>query len=153
MMHILINHSINCSFHSGWPCLSYPVGAGPPAAPPHPISPVPLLLPPLGPAPGARPSLRVGLLLAGHQTLPFFFHWSRRPPGPCFCLGAALILLPDTPLCLSRKISITVLDSGGPEKLETGGDGQTTQNKENGHLPRAHLILQRWSLVLLPSVL
>ncbi|XP_055253605.1 protein FAM229A isoform X1 [Moschus berezovskii] len=52
-----------------------------------------------------------------------------------------------------RKISITVLDSGGPEKLETGGDGQTTQNKENGHLPRAHLILQRWSLVLLPSVL
>lgn len=40
-----------------------------------------------------------------------------------------------------------MLDSGGPEKLETGGDVQTTQNKENGHLPRAHLILQRWGLV------
>ena len=152
-MHILIKQSINCSFHSGWPCLSYPGGSArwllrriqyhlslccflPWAQPQRP----------------ALPSGSASFWLGTKPSPHFSPHWSPPAPGPCFCLGVALLLLPDTPLVSPGKSALLCCTLGAQKSLRQG-DGQTTQNKENSHPPRPHLILQRWSLVLLPSIL
>lgn len=147
-MHILINHSINfSSFHSGWPCSSYPVGSPAGCSAPSNITfPSAVSLPWAQPQGPALLPPESWLASGWAPNLPLFFCYWSRPPGPCFCLGAALILLPDT-LVSPGKSALLCWTLGAQKSLRLEEMDRQSQNKENGHPPRAHLILQRWGLV------